>query len=374
MSKIETIINELVEIQKNPTKVVEDHKKATGKGAIGIMPIYAPEELVHATGFLPVGIWGGQKNITKARAYLPPFACSIMQSVMEYQLEGAYDNLDAVLISVPCDTLKCISQKWKGTSKTIVFTHPQNRKIEAANTFLVEEYKIIRTKLEEITGVKITDEALNKSIDIYNENRQIMRVFSTVAERYPHIIDPATRHAVIKSRFFMEKAAHTAKVRELIAAINEEPIKPWEGKKIILTGILAEPAELLDIFKEFDLAVVADDLAQESRQWRVLAPETGEPLYRLAKMWQDLDGCSVAGDNDKLRGGILIDMVKKHKADAVIVCMMKFCDPEEFDYPVYFREFEENGIKNIQIEVDQQSNSFEQLRTRIQSFVEMMNF
>lgn len=48
-----------------------------------------------------------------------------MQTVMELQIGGTYDILDAVLFSVPCDTLKCLSQKWKGKSPVIVFTHPQ---------------------------------------------------------------------------------------------------------------------------------------------------------------------------------------------------------------------------------------------------------
>ena len=66
----------------------------------------------------------------------------------------------------------------------------------------------------------------------------------------------------------------------------------------------------------------------------------------------------------------LMDMVKQTKADAVIVCMMKFCDPEEWDYPVYYRQLTEANIKSLMIEIDQEASSFEQTRTRVQSFVE----
>ncbi|MBR3992830.1 MAG: 2-hydroxyacyl-CoA dehydratase, partial [Anaerotignum sp.] len=146
MSKVEAILSQLKEVAANPKKAMDDYKAETGKGAVGIMPIYAPEEMVHATGYLPMGIWGAQgKQISKARTYLPAFACSIMQQVMELQCEGAYDELAAVLFSVPCDTLKCLSQKWKGANadKVIVFTHPQNRGLEAANKFLVTEYELV---------------------------------------------------------------------------------------------------------------------------------------------------------------------------------------------------------------------------------------
>jgi Benzoyl-CoA reductase/2-hydroxyglutaryl-CoA dehydratase subunit, BcrC/BadD/HgdB len=372
MSRIDDIIKQLEDIASNPKKAIEDYEKETGKGAVGIMPVYAPEELVHATGYLPIGMWGGQKQISKARAYLPAFACSIMQTVMEMEVEGVYDGLKAVLFSVPCDTLKCLSQKWKGTSPVIVFTHPQNRVIEGANDFLVQEYEIIKGKLESILGVKITDEALNKSIDVYNENRSVMREFCDVVAEYPQIITPKLRHAVIKARFFMEKSRHTALVQELIAEIKKAPVAPWTGKKVILTGIMAEPNEVLDIFKEEGFAVVADDLAQESRQFRVDVPNGATPLARLAKWWQNFYGCALATDVKKVRGQMLIDMAKKYNADAVIVCMMKFCDPEEFDYPVYYREFEDAGIKNLMIEIDLEAQSFEQLKTRIQSFGEIL--
>jgi benzoyl-CoA reductase/2-hydroxyglutaryl-CoA dehydratase subunit BcrC/BadD/HgdB len=372
MNRINVIMNELTEISNNPTKAVEDFTAKTGKGAVGVMPVYAPEELIHASGYLPVGIWGGQKSIKKARTYLPPFACSIMQSVMEMQIEGAYDDLKAVLISVPCDTLKCMSQKWKGASPTITFTHPQNRKIKGANRFLVEEFKIIKTKLENILGVKITDEAIEKSIEVYNENRSAMRDFVKIAADYPHVIDPIIRHAVIKSRYFMEKSEHTSLVKELNEELKKLDKKEWKGKKVVLTGITAEPDELLEIFKEYDIAIAADDLAQESKQFRIDVPAGDSPLSRLAQWWQNFDGCSLATNVKKPRGQMLIDMVKENNADAVIVCMMKFCDPEEFDYPIYYKQLQDASINNILIEIDQETTSFEQIRTRINSFSEML--
>lgn len=361
------------EVASNPKKMVEEYKKESGKEVIGVMPVYAPEEIIHAAGCLPIGIWGGKKAISKARAYLPPFACSIMQTVMELQIDGAYDVLDAVLFSVPCDTLKCLSQKWKGKSPVIVFTHPQNREIEGANTYLVKEYQIVKEKLEGILGRTISEEALEESIHIYNENRKVMREFVEVAAQYPQIIDPIIRHDIMKSRWFLRKEKHTEYVKELMTELKKEAIVPWDGKKVILTGIMTEPVEFLQILKDEKLAVVADDLAHESRQFRGDVPEEGEgALYRMAKWWQNLEGCSLATDTHKVRGEMLMDMSKDTGADAVIICMMKFCDPEEFDYPVYYREFTESGVKNIMVEVDLEVSSFEQIRTRLQTFKDIL--
>ena len=46
MSRTDEILKQLKEIANDPKKAMDDYKKETGKGAIGIMPLYAPEELV----------------------------------------------------------------------------------------------------------------------------------------------------------------------------------------------------------------------------------------------------------------------------------------------------------------------------------------
>ena len=375
MRTAKEIINEFKGIADNPRKAMDDYKKETGKGAVGIMPVYCPEEIVHAAGYLPIGMWGAQKKqISKARTYLPPFACSIMQSVMELQLEGVYDDLEAVIFSVPCDTLKCMSQKWNRPVPAIVFTHPQNRKIakDAANVFAREEFNIVKEKLEDILDVHISNKAIKNSIAVYNENRAACREFSDVAAEYAAVVTPSDRHAVIKARWFMEKSRHTALVKELIAALKAEPAPEFKGKKIIVTGIQVEPYDVLDIFQENGFAIVADDLAQETRNFRQDVPDDDDALMALARAWNEFDGCSLATDANKPKGQMIIDAVKKYGADAVVVCMMKFCDPEEFDYPILLQEFEAAGVKNLYIEVDQESTAFEQVKTRIQTFAEIL--
>ena len=375
MRTAKEIINEFKAIADNPRKAMDDYKKETGNGAVGIMPVYCPEEIVHAAGYLPIGMWGAQKKqISKARTYLPPFACSIMQSVMELQLEGVYDDLEAVIFSVPCDTLKCMSQKWNRPVPAIVFTHPQNRKIakDAANVFAREEFNIVKEKLEDILDVHISNKAIKNSIAVYNENRAACREFSDVAAEYAAVVTPSDRHAVIKARWFMEKSRHTALVKELIAALKAEPAPEFKGKKIIVTGIQVEPYDVLDIFQENGFAIVADDLAQETRNFRQDVPDDDDALMALARAWNEFDGCSLATDANKPKGQMIIDAVKKYGADAVVVCMMKFCDPEEFDYPILLQEFEAAGVKNLYIEVDQESTAFEQVKTRIQTFAEIL--
>ena len=374
MSKIQSILDQMTAYTAHPAQTVKKYKEETGKGVVGCIAPYAPEEIVHAAGMLPIGMWGGQVELDKVRAVLPAFACSIMQSVKELELSGSYDDLTAVICPSSCDTLKAMGQKWSRKNVPMIqFVHPHNRKLPAAKVYLAKEYQFVRERLEKAIGYLVKDEDIEKSIQVYNEHRTAMRAFATIASSHPDVIDPKTRHLVFKSAFFMRKEVHTALVQELNTLLLEEPVTPWNGMKVVLSGIMAEPDSILDVFKELNIAVVVDDLAQEGRQYRVDVPSDGTPMERLAAQWQNMYGCSLAYEHQKSRIPMLMQMVRENGADAVIVAMMKFCDPEEFDFPMIKQAMEKEHIPLLQIEIDQQMQSVEQFRIRLQSFVEMVS-
>lgn len=375
MSSFETILSQMKDVIKNPGAVVKSYKKR-GVKVVGCFPVYSPEEIIHAAGMFPMGIWGGSTEIELSKQYLPAFACSIMQSSLEYGLKGNYNDLSAVIIPGMCDTLICMGQNWKVAVPQVEYislVHPQNRKLEAGIVYLKSEYNNIKKRLEEISGTEITDEKLNKSIQIYNEHRKTMRDFVEVAAEYPNIITPINRNAVIKSAFFMEKSEHTRLVKGLISEILKNSAEKWSGKKVLLSGIIADSEDLLSILAENNIAVVADDLAQETRQFRFDVPEGTDGIDRLARFWSIFEGCSLAYDPEKKRGAIMVQEIEKKKIDGVIFCMMKFCDPEEYDYPIMKKEVEATGVPTLYLEIDQQMKNNEQARTRIQTFAEMLS-
>jgi bcr-type benzoyl-CoA reductase subunit C len=376
MQAIATILREMEGAVKDPGGAVRAFKQETGREVIGCLPIYVPEEIIYAGGMLPIGVWGGQTNIVQSGTYLPSFACSIMRAIMEFAMRGVYNDLSAVVCPMHCDTLKCIGENWKvGISKVPCFclVYPQNRKNPSGISYLTTEFEHLRKKLESLSGRTITDEAINQAIVIYNEHRKTIREFTRVARDYPLTIRAQKRHMVIKSGFFMDKAKHTLLVKSLISELKALPAEKSSGIKVILTGIMAEPDSFLELFNQYNLVVVGDDLAHESRQFRTDVPAGGTPLERLARRWAEVQGCSLAYDPEKRRSNMLIDMVRETGADGVIVTMMKFCEPEEFDYPILKKEFEKANIPHLYIELEQQADSAEQLRTRIQGFAEMMS-
>ena len=377
MNKVELIFEEMIDVLKSPKSAVKKFKELTGKKAIGCFPVYCPEEIIHAAGMLPVGIWGGQTNIELAKQYFPAFACSIMQSCLEYGLKGTYNDLSAVIIPGMCDTLICMGQNWKvgvPNVQYISLVHPQNRKLEAGITYLKSEYANIKNKLEEIGGYSISNDSINSSIEIYNEHRKTMRSFNELVADYPDLITPLKRNIVIRSGYFIEKGRHTDLVKELINQIKKVPLKESKKKRVMLSGILADSKDLLNIFEENNLAVVADDLAQETRQFRYDVPRGEDALDRLARYWSIFEGCSLAYDPEKMRAKIIIDEIKKNGIDGVIFCMMKFCDPEEYDYPIIKSAIDNEGIPTLFLEIDQQMENNEQVRTRVQAFAEILSF
>lgn len=375
MENLNIILNEFSEINKNPKAEIERYLESTGKKAIGCMPIYTPGEIIHAAGMLPVGIWGTEKEITDAKNYFPAFICSILQTTLDLGIQGEYDSLSGIIIPSLCDSLKAMGQNWKLAVKNVEFiplAHPQNRKIEAGIKYLKSEYLRLILKMEEISGKKITNEDLTKSIEIFNKHRFVMRQFSEVAALYPHLISPSQRSEVIKSSLFITREAHTSMVEKLILELQKNEAKNWNGKKVILTGIIADSKEFLEILRENNLAIVGDEIAQESRQFRTDVPEGTDPIERLAHQISLIEGCSVLYDPEKKRGIYIAELVKKQGANGVIHVLTKFCDPEEYDYPILKKQLEKEKIPFIQIEVDQQMKNYEQARTIIQTFSEII--
>ena len=106
------LIQELVAAAKTPKKTVIKTMKETGKRAVGMFPVFAPDELVYAAGCIPVGMWGGHTEFELADKYLQSFCCSLVRANMEYGLKGDYNMLSAVVANSFCDALKGLYKNW----------------------------------------------------------------------------------------------------------------------------------------------------------------------------------------------------------------------------------------------------------------------
>jgi bcr-type benzoyl-CoA reductase subunit C len=349
---------------------------ASGKKVIGCFPYYVPEELVHAAGMVPFGVWGAEGTPQKAKEYFATFYCTIAQMGLELALTGKLDKLSGVIMPCLCDVTRPLTQNFKAAVPQIpliFLAHPQNRRPAYGVDYTVAQYSNVKESLEKISGAKITDDALRASIRVYNASRKARREFVRQACEHPEAVSAVARSAVLKSAFFMLKEEHTALVTELNAALSALPKSTWKGVKVVTSGILVDSVKLLSIFDELGIAIAADDVAQESRAIRQDAPETGSPMRALAEQFAAQDQDPILYDPAiDTRPPHVVNLVKKSGAKGVAVFMMTFCDPEELEYPSLKQALNAAEIPHVNIGFDQQMVDFGQARTQLETLREML--
>ena len=289
----EVLLNEFKEYSEHPYRVLSEYKKQ-GKKVIGMLPYYAPAELVVAAGMVPMGIWGSnKKTIALAKEYCATFYCTIAQLALEMLLDGTLDQLDGVITPTICDTLRPMSQNFRvameGKLPCIFLAHPQYRKPAFGLQFTVDQYMHVKSELEKIAGKEITDDDLRAAIKVMNRSRAARRAFVKLASEHCDVISAVSRSAVLRSAWFMEPAVYAEKLEALNAELAQLPAANWKGRKIVTSGIICDNPKLLQIFDDNKIAIAADDVAQESRAFRVDASEEGDPMMALAQQFADQD-------------------------------------------------------------------------------------
>lgn len=377
---IETILQDFKAIAASPKKQLENYK-AAGKKAIGVLPYYAPEELVYAAGMVPFGIWGSNnKTISRAKEYCATFYCTIAQLALEMLLDGTMDQLDGIITPVVCDTLRPMSQNFRvamGDKMPVMFlAHPQNRFDLNGLTFTVAQYTNIKKNLEKISGNEITNEKLAEANKVYNASRVARRKFVELVAQHCDVVTPTSRAAVLKASWFMLKDEYTAKLNELNAELEALPVCNWKGLKVVTSGIICDNPALLAAFEENNIAIVADDVAHESRAFRTDVPELDDPMMALAQQFANIDYDVLLYDpasNKNRRGEFVADMVKKSGAQGLVLFMQQFCDPEEMEYPYLKKALDDAKVPHIKLGIDQQMRDFGQARTAIQAFADVLS-
>ncbi len=373
MTAIDTQLAAFAKAAENPREVLEQHI-AAGKRVIGVGPYHIPEELVHAAGAVPFGVWGRVGTAKDAKKYFPPFYCSICQMTLEMGMDGTLSKLSALMTSGLCDTLRAASQNYKvgmGIPQIYV-SQPQNRTSASGRQYAITSYTEVKRKVEEAAGNVVTDEALSASIKLFNEWRAAMREFVKLAGTHPAEVSIANRLAVINAGYYLEKETHLAMVNELNAALAALPESTDGKKKIVLSGIYEDIPAITEILETNGFAVVADDLAKESRAFAMEVSEEGDPIEALADAYCALTGDSVLYDPNKTHVSKVVDLAKESGAQGVVLLLAKFCDPEEFDAPILVKACKDASIPVVSIEVDQQTESYEQARTQLETFAELI--
>ena len=79
-----------------------------GGRVIAAYPVWAPAELIHAAGMLPLALLGGGTSVelTHADARFQSFVCSIAKSTLELGFQGLVAGVDGFVFSNICDVAR----------------------------------------------------------------------------------------------------------------------------------------------------------------------------------------------------------------------------------------------------------------------------
>ncbi|MFI3250763.1 MAG: 2-hydroxyacyl-CoA dehydratase family protein, partial [Eubacteriales bacterium] len=257
MSTQQELFAQFEAVASHPKRQLDSYK-AEGKKVIGVLPYYVPEELVHASGMIPMGLWGSNnKTITKAKEYCATFYCTIAQLALEMLLDGTMDGLDGIITPTICDTLRPMSQNFRvameGKLPCIFLAQPQNRRPEFGIQFSIDQFTHVKTELEKISGTTITDENLANSIKLYNQSRKARREFSKLAGTRG--VSAVNRSSVFRASWFMTKEEHTKLLVELNSLLAASPeVKVTRG--IVTSGIICDNPKLLQLIDENGLPLL----------------------------------------------------------------------------------------------------------------------
>ena len=376
---IKALLDEFKVKAATPKQQLAEYK-AQGKKVVGVLPYYAPEELVYAAGIVPMGIWGSNnKTISRAKEYCATFYCTIAQLALEMLLDGTMDGLDGIITPTICDTLRPMSQNFRvamGDKMSVIFlAHPQNRFEDFGLQFTVDQYTHVKKELEKIAGREITNDDIKNAIKVYNESRAARRKFVKLASDHCDVITPTKRSAVLKAFHFMLKDEYTAKLNELNAELEKLPVCDWQGTKVVTSGIICDNPALLAAFEENNIAIAADDVAHETRSFRTDVPEDADPMMALAHQFANIDYDVLLYDpksSENRRGEFVANLVKESGAQGLVLFMQQFCDPEEMEYPYLKKALNDADIPHIKLGIDQQMRDFGQARTAIQAFADVL--
>jgi len=364
------------DIAADPQAYARDWKAKTGGKVIGTFCSYAPEELILASGALGYRIVGGSGAISKADAHLQAYCCSLVRGALEDALDQRLDFLDGTLFPHTCDSIQRLSDLWRmnaGTGFHLDVVLPVKLNTDSARDYMKAVMVKARSALEQALGKTISDDDLREAIDTCNRIRTAMQTLYTIRRDCPGALAGRDVHAITRAAMVMDRhdfLKHLLGVVEAMATRTEPACQ--DAKRIFLSGGVCN---LPDIYSPIEAAggvVVGDDLCTGARQLTGTIALEGDLMEAIARRYTERAVCPAKHAGIRRRGEDLLRLARESRAQGVIFLYLKFCDPHAFDYPYLKDMLDAEGIPTLLVELEEQTASEGQFRTRCEAFVEML--
>jgi benzoyl-CoA reductase subunit C len=349
---------------------------------IGCYPVWAPAEVIHAAGMLPVSLLGGGTSVelTHADARFQSFVCSIAKSTLELGFQGRLAGVDGLVFSNICDVARNLGSIYRRNfpGTFVEYLHlPQNSTSSSVVPYLAAELRRLAAAFEAAFGLKVTEPALAAAIETYDALRARIRALYALRIAEPQKLGTTELYAILRAATLLPVAEATATLDALLPGVAARDARPRDRLRVVVEGAFCEqpPLGLLEVLEEAGCYVVEDDLLLGWRWYTADVGTDGDPFERLASAYVNLAvPSSTRHESRTHRATGLIEKVRRGRADAVVFMPAKFCEPALFDYVLMKQGLERAGIPHMLVEFEEKMWTFERTRNEIETFVESMLF
>ncbi len=348
---------------------------ASGRKVAGFLCTYAPQELIHAAGYLPVRVLGRPGGTPRADQLLQAYACSLARSSFDAALSGEFDFMDMVVFSHTCDTMQNLADLWKSSrpsQSVIIVCSPTVTSGTAARIYYRKVLDDVRKQIEAVSG-PVSDEAIRASIDLYARHRRLIQRLYDIRREHSELISGGELLAVVTSSMMMPKEEHLRLLEPFVAgleAAGETAAKRMP--RVFVAGSVCQNMGFITALEEAGCMVVDDDLCMGGRSFSLPDAPAGDPMDALVEMYLGRRPCPAFHTPGFDPGAFLVERARAARAAGVVFLLTKFCDPWFFDYPHVNKSLEAAGIPGLLVEVEQNLPVPEQFRTRAEAFVELL--
>ncbi|MBL1218367.1 MAG: hypothetical protein D8M59_12835 [Planctomycetes bacterium] len=347
-----------------------------------VFPVYAPHEIIHAAGLMPVGLYGAgdQLEITHADSRFQSFICSIAKSTLELFLADEMDGFVGIAFSSICDVARNLASVVSRNTEGIYVEYlhlPQNMASEQSQTYTRSEYERFRRKLAEHVGRPITDAAISESLKLYNEQRRLIRAIYAYRQDHPGSISAAELTCITKAGTRMMPGDYLTILKDVMEQLPQRPAHARDTVRVVVEGAFCEqpPIELIEAIEAAGCEIRDDDMMLGWRLFTGDVSEQGDPLTALANAYlNESVYCSTRHDYYHPRTEGLLARVRDSGAKAVLFTPAKFCEPALLDYVLFKRCLDDKGVPHLKLEFEEKMWTFEAPRTEVETFAESMLF
>lgn len=366
--------------EKNVLNLTE--AKQNGKKVVGQFCLYSPSEIAVAAGAIPVSLCGTKNDsIPAAEEVLPRALCPLIKSSFGFALKDSCPYLaaaDIVVADTTCDGKKKMFELLAAHKPMAVLQLPQIQDGDAL-AYWRKQFEALVRRLEQEFSVSITDEKLREAIVLMNRERLALKAVMDLAQRKPSPISGMEMVEIaFKTSFFPDKEKGIAMMHDLadeLTALADagQAAASADAPRILLTGVPVGMGshKVVRLLEECGASVVCLDNCSAYKKTRVMMDEKADPLTELAQRYLNVP-CAVMSPNPR-RYEALREMAADFSVDAVVDLTWQGCQTyavEASSIKKFVRD--ELHMPYLQMETDYSETDTEQLKVRVEAFLEML--